>query len=196
MRSCTNKCPLLIFQVKYNKGQSNIYWGHQVDANGNCHLKSLTPMANNDVKRFCPNAASKKTVLAPWHSITFIFIILFVCVCFDTMRQKINCDNSFLFCCYCFCFCCSYVISSHSICCSVYAWCQKFQISNALLYVQLHFNYCYSSENIAATAFFCKSSPWLQCNRTKCPPHGRSLWKKYSLHAWSDEKQVTVPCSQ
>ena len=38
---------------------------------------------------------ARKKVQAPWHSITFIFIILFVCVCFDTMRQKINCDNSF-----------------------------------------------------------------------------------------------------
>ena len=36
-----NKCPLLLFQVKYNKGLSNIYWGHGVDANGNCHLKKL-----------------------------------------------------------------------------------------------------------------------------------------------------------
>ena len=114
----------------------------------------------------------------------FFFIILFVYVCFDTMRQIINCDNSFLFCCYC-CVFCSYVISSHSICCSVYARCRKkyFQISNTLLYVQLHFSYCYVSENIAATAFFCKSSPWLLCNGTKCPPHGRRVRKKYSLHA-------------
>ena len=132
-------------------------------------------------------------------------IILFVYVCFDTMRPKIICDNSFLvffvliffffssffffffFCCCFFClffllllllffsfffffwfllfffclfflffvffvsfwvFCGPYVISSHSIRCSVYAWCQKryFQISNTLLYVQLHFSYCYFSD--------------------------------------------------
>ena len=41
MRPCTNECPLLLFQVNYNKGLSNTYLVHGVDANRNCHLKKL-----------------------------------------------------------------------------------------------------------------------------------------------------------
>ena len=106
--------------------------------------------------------------------------------------KKINCDNSFLFCCYC-CVFCSYIISSLSIRCNVYARCQK----------KIFSDFKYSS--VCATAlqlllcqwkYSCncsKSSPWLQCNGTKCPPYGRRLRKKYSLHAWSDEKKSDSP---
>ena len=112
---------------------------------------------------------------------------------FRYYEAKIYFDNSFIF----------IFISSHSIRYSVYSRCQKkyFQISNTLLYVQLPFSYCYLSENIAATAFFCNLFSFTVMEQNVCPmvrdceKSIRSMleWMKKKCQPHAPNKYCPVP---